>query len=75
MDKIIRRIIMEPATITLAITTALGLIWGYLERRAKNISKEEYGKVEDKLLNAASGGYTADEVFDVVKDIVKFSRD
>jgi hypothetical protein len=66
---------MDPATITLAATTVAGIIWAALERRAKNISKEEKGALEDKILGAVEGGLTPEEAYDVFKDLVKYSRD
>jgi hypothetical protein len=64
----------DPATITLAATTVAGIIWAYLERRAKNITKEEKGALEDKVLNVMENGITAEEAYDVFKDVVKYSR-
>lgn len=66
---------MEPATIILVATTVAGAIWGYLERRAKNISKAEQAKLENDIAERAKGGYTSDEVIDTAKDILNYSRD
>lgn len=67
--------IIDPTTITLAVTTVAGVIWAITERRAKNISKRELGQLEDQLLDMAPNGYTKDEIFDFIKSVVKYSRD